>query len=94
MKLLEDDIFQASKVVLTDNLKSMKRVLRRLTFTDKQDLVQAKGKVACMISACDEVLLTEFMFSGIFNKMRPEKIAAFLSAVVFDESLKKQRKVV
>ena len=76
---------------MTDNLKSMKRVLRRLGFTDKEDIVMTKGKVACMISACDEVLLTEFMFSGIFNKMLPEKIAAFLSAVVFDENVKEKK---
>ena len=46
-----------------------------------------------MISACDEVLLTEFMFSGIFNKMKPEKIAAFLSQIVFDENIKEKKPV-
>jgi len=71
----------------------MKRVLRRLGFTDKEDIVQTKGKVACMISACDEVLIVELMFSGIFNKMIPEKIAAFLSAVVFDENMKEKKTV-
>ena len=35
IKVLEDDIFQTKKVVLTDDLKSMKRVLRRLAFSDK-----------------------------------------------------------
>lgn len=66
----------------------MKRVLRRLAFTDKENLVLSKGKVACYISACDEILLTEFIFSGIFNKLNPAKIAALLSAVVFDERIK------
>lgn len=93
MKILEDHIFQASKIVFTDQLKSMKRVLRRLAFIDKEDIVLTKGKVACIVSTCDEVLLTEFMFKGLFNKMSPAKIAAFLSAVVFDESLK-QKKVI
>jgi superfamily II RNA helicase len=46
-----------------------------------------------MISACDEVLIVELMFSGIFNKMIPEKIAAFLSAVVFDENMKEKKTV-
>ena len=35
IKTLEDDIFTTSKVVLSDTLKSMKRVLRRLSFADK-----------------------------------------------------------
>lgn len=88
---MEDDIFKNSKIVLTDHLKAMKRVLRRLSFIDKNDLVLTKGKIACLISACDEVLLTEFIFSGIFNKLHPAKIAALLSSVVFDESIKNKR---
>ena len=35
----------------------MKRVLRRLEFLDKNDIVGIKGKVACEISACDELLV-------------------------------------
>ena len=88
---MEDDIFKNSKIILTDHLKSMKRVLRRLAFTDKDDLVLTKGKVACLISACDEVLLTEFIFSGLINKLDPAKIAAFLSCIVFDENQRKKR---
>ena len=77
--------------MLTDHLKSMKRVLRRLAFTDKDDLVLTKGKMACIISACDEVLLTEFIFSGLLNKLSPARIASFLSCVVFDENLKNKK---
>ena len=53
-------------MVLEEDLKCMKRVLRRLEFTDKDDLILAKGKVACEISACDEIIASELMFSGIF----------------------------
>jgi len=35
----------------------MKRVLRRLGFLSKDEIVQLKGKVACEISACDEILV-------------------------------------
>ena len=38
-------------------MKCMKRVLRRLGFIDKNDIVQLKGKVACEISACDEIIV-------------------------------------
>lgn len=56
-------------MVLKENLDSMKRVLRRLGFIDKENIVLNKGKVACMISACDEVIITEMIFSGIFNNL-------------------------
>jgi len=40
-----------------DDLKCMKRVLRRLGFINKDDIVLTKGKVACEISACDEIIV-------------------------------------
>jgi len=49
----------------------MKRVLRRLGFINKEDLVEAKGKVSCIVSACDEIMITEMLFSGIFNDLEP-----------------------
>ena len=73
-------------MVLEDDLKCMKRVLRRLEFTNKDDIVQLKGKVACDISACDEILITELMFAGMFNEMAPNELAGLLSALVHDES--------
>jgi Superfamily II RNA helicase len=36
----------------------MKRVLRRLDFIDKNEIVQLKGRVACDISACDEIMVS------------------------------------
>jgi ATP-dependent RNA helicase DOB1 len=44
----------------------MKRVMRRLDMCDKNDVTNLKGKVACRISAADELLTTELIFSGIF----------------------------
>lgn len=83
---LKDQIETSEKMVLEDDLKCMKRVLRRLGFTNKEDIVQIKGKVACEISACDEILVTELMFAGVFNEMECNEISAILSALVHDES--------
>ncbi len=44
----------------------MKRVMRRLDMCDKNDVTSLKGKVACRISAADELLATELLFSGLF----------------------------
>ena len=72
-------------MVLSDDLKCMKRVLRRLGFISKDEIVQLKGKVACEISASDEIIVTEIMFAGILNEMEPNEIAAILSVLVYDE---------
>lgn len=86
IKVLKNSIEDSQKMVLKDDLRCMKRVLRRLEFIDKNEIVQLKGKVACEISACDELLLTELIFRNIFNDMDPAAIAAILSSLMHDES--------
>lgn len=78
-------------MILSDDLKCMKRVMRRLNFLDKDDIVQMKGKVACEISASDEILATELLFLGMFNDMEPAQIAAVLSCLLFDESSQNEK---
>lgn len=56
-------------MVLTTELKYMKSVMRRLAHLDQDDIVELKGKVACEISAGDELLITELIFRGIFNDL-------------------------
>ncbi|KAJ8093258.1 ATP-dependent RNA helicase mtr4 [Marasmius tenuissimus] len=77
---------QATQDVLQlEELKCRKRVLRRLGFTNANDIVDVKGRVACEISTGDELLLTELIFNGVFNTLEPEQCAALLSCFVFDE---------
>jgi len=83
--VLKNQIQECNKMVLQDDLKCMKGVLRRLNFIDKQEIVQLKGRVACEISACDEIIGTELMFTGVFNEMSPSEIAALMSCLVYDE---------
>lgn len=63
----------------------MKRVLRRLEFIDRQGVVQVKGRMACEISSCDEVLLTEIVFHNVFEDMEANHILALCSCLIFDE---------
>jgi ATP-dependent RNA helicase DOB1 len=70
-------------VLQLEELKSRKRVLRRLGFATHDDVVEMKGRVACEISTGDELLLTEMMFGG----MAPEHVAALLSCFVFQEKV-------
>lgn len=75
-------------VLQLEELKSRKRVLRRLGFTTSSDIVDMKGRVACEISTGDELLLTEMIFNGVFNSLLPEQCASLLSCFVFDEPVR------
>ncbi|VDK55561.1 unnamed protein product [Gongylonema pulchrum] len=44
-----------------------------------------KGRVACEISAADELVLTEMMFGGVFTELDASQMAALLSCFVFEE---------
>lgn len=81
-------------MVLEDDNKCMKRVLRRINYINKEDIIQIKGKVACEISSCDEILVTECMFAGLFNDMEPNLIAALLSSLIHDENSNQDKLVI
>ncbi|KAH6674512.1 rRNA-processing arch domain-containing protein [Halenospora varia] len=80
-------ITAALSIMQLDELKSRKRVLRRLGFINDQEVVQLKARVACEISTGDghELLLSELLFNGFFNEMSPETCAAVLSCFIFEE---------
>jgi ATP-dependent RNA helicase DOB1 len=77
----------ALSIMQLDELKSRKRVLRRLGFINEQEVVQLKARVACEISTGDghELLLSELLFNGFFNQLSPEFCAAVLSCFIFEE---------
>ncbi|KAF2117497.1 ATP-dependent RNA helicase-like protein DOB1 [Lophiotrema nucula] len=79
------DISTALSVMQLDELKSRKRVLRRLGFIDEADVVQLKARVACEISTGDELVLSELLFNRFFNELTPEQCAACLSCFIFEE---------
>ncbi|EHK99185.1 P-loop containing nucleoside triphosphate hydrolase [Glarea lozoyensis ATCC 20868] len=80
-------ITAALSIMQLDELKSRKRVLRRLGFINDQEVVQLKARVACEISTGDghECLLAELLFNRFFNEMSPEMCAAVLSCFIFEE---------
>lgn len=86
MKFLKTRLDQGNRMILQDDLKSMKRIMRRLGLTNKNDIVQLKGRVAGEVSSGEELVITELVFSGFFNDMQPAEIAAVMSCMVHDES--------
>uniref|UniRef100_A0A915LC82 Superkiller viralicidic activity 2-like 2 n=1 Tax=Romanomermis culicivorax TaxID=13658 RepID=A0A915LC82_ROMCU len=84
-KLADDELVKAHKLLQLEELKCRKRVLRRLGYADHQDVITVKGRVACEISAADELLLTEMLFAGAFNGLSSQQCVALLSCFVFQE---------
>jgi len=86
LKVAKDELKKAKSLLQLEELKCRKRVLRRLGYCDQQDVITQKGRVACEISAADELLLTEMLFNGMFNSLTPPQAAALLSCFTFQEN--------
>jgi len=82
---LDKSINQSRFMVMNDDLRAMRRVLRRLDFIDQDGVVLMKGRMACEISAADEVLMTEIVFQNVFADMESDDIIALCSCLIFDE---------
>ncbi|RYP75384.1 hypothetical protein DL771_002480 [Monosporascus sp. 5C6A] len=87
IKALKKKIAKAHSIAQLDELKSRKRVLRRLGFINESEVVELKARVACEISSTEghELLLSELLFNRFFNELSPELCAAILSVFIFDE---------
>lgn len=85
-------IAKAHSIAQLEELKSRKRVLRRLGFINDAEVVQLKARVACEISSTEghELLLSELLFDRFFNELTPETCAAVLSCFIFDEKVDTQ----
>lgn len=87
VKDIKKKISAAESILHLDELKCRRRVLRRLGYTSESDIIEMKGRVACEISAGDELLLTEMIFNGVFNDLTVEQTVAMLSCFVFSEKV-------
>nr|WCZ58664.1 exosome RNA helicase MTR4/SKI2W [Seculamonas ecuadoriensis] len=61
------------------------RVLQRLNYLDADRIVQLKGRVACEINSCDELIVTELIFENALTTLSPPEIAAILSCMLCQE---------
>ena len=82
---LADSIKKASDMIMSGDLVNMKRVMRRLDLADRNDVPTLKGKVACSISASDEIMITEMLFSGLFQEIDALQTAAILSCLIYTD---------
>jgi ATP-dependent RNA helicase DOB1 len=82
---LDKEVNAGKFMVMADDLRAMRRVLRRLEFVNKDGVVQLKGRMACELTSADEVLMTEIVFQNVFDGMEANNIIALCSCLVFDE---------
>ena len=85
IEVLSKQLLSSQTMILKDDWKAMRRVLRRLDFTTEEH-VELKGRVACDISTSDELLTTELMLSGVLKDLQPDVIVALLSCLVHQEN--------
>ena len=62
-----------------------KAVLKTLGYLDENEAVAIKGRVACEVNTCEELIVTEMVFEGILNDLDPTEIVAALSALVYQQ---------
>lgn len=61
-------------------------ILKHLGYMDKMDrIITKKGRVACELNTCDELLGTEILFHNILEPLNPPEAVAMLSALIFQE---------
>lgn len=85
---LKAEKLQLQAVVLHRDLQDMRTVLHKLDYINDSGLITDKGRVASVITAGDEIIMTEMLYDGILLSLNPPQIAGLLSIFASDESSK------
>ncbi|KAK2724137.1 exosome RNA helicase MTR4-like [Artemia franciscana] len=85
LKIAKEELKKAKSLLQMTELKSRKRILRRMGYCTATDVIELKGRVACEIGSGDELLLTELLFNNVFNGLDSIQTASLLSCFVCDE---------
>jgi ATP-dependent RNA helicase DOB1 len=75
-------------VAMREQLKKMKRVLRRLDFVSAENVLALKGRFSCELSTADELVVTNMVFDGVFNELKVAQTVSLLSCFVHKEENK------
>ena len=75
----------AAGLIKRNELKQMRRVLKRLGHTSAEGVVQTKGRVACELASVDELVTTELIFNGMFKEVDEKMLVALVSCLVWRE---------
>lgn len=87
-RLLRREARACQTMVMKDELRKMKRVLKELGHVDASGVIQTKGRAACEINTANELVVVELLFAGLFNDLTVEQSVALLSCLIHDERSK------
>jgi ATP-dependent RNA helicase DOB1 len=87
-KAYREEARSCQTMAMKDDLKKMKRVLKKLGHVDAEGVIQTKGRTACEINTADELVVVELIFTGVFNDLSVDQCVALLSVMTFDERTK------
>ena len=87
-KLMRRKSRKAQTMVMKDELRKMKKVLKYMGHVDGTGVVQLKGRTACEINTANDLVVTELTFGGTFAELSVEQTVALLSCFTFDEKVK------
>uniref|UniRef100_A0A7S1B8P0 ATP-dependent RNA helicase Ski2/MTR4 C-terminal domain-containing protein n=2 Tax=Corethron hystrix TaxID=216773 RepID=A0A7S1B8P0_9STRA len=87
-KLVRREARKAQSMVMREELRRMRRVLREMGHVDEVGVVLTKGRTACEINTADELVVTELFFDGTLSELTAEQCVALLSCAIFDERQK------
>ena len=79
-------IESSKNLVLNQELINMQRVMRRLDFVTKEEILTQKGHIICDISGADELLTAELLFNGFFKDLSIEEIGAAIYCCLSKEN--------
>jgi ATP-dependent RNA helicase DOB1 len=84
-RAIRDEARSCQTMAMKDDLKKMKRVLKKLGHVDAHGVIQTKGRTACEINTANELIVVELIFTGVFKSLNVEQCVSVLSAMIFDE---------
>ena len=87
-RVIRDEARSCQTMTMKDELKKMKRVLKKLGHVDANGVIQTKGRTACEINTANELVVVELIFTGVFKTLNVEQCVALLSSMTFDEKNK------
>lgn len=79
---VEEKINDIEEKVLQKDMEEMRDVIRRLELVDEKNSITNKGRVASMINAGNELIITQAFFSGLFVNATPQQLASVCSVFV------------
>lgn len=88
VKQKKREVKEAKGLILQEDLKKMRRILKRLGFTNAEGIVEVKGRLACEINTADELVITELLLGGNMNELSAEILVSLCSCFVIDEGRK------